>query len=542
MSVPLVTLIVLDGWGVAPDYSGNAITRTQTPNMRRLWLSFPHTTLAASQEAVGLPRGEVGNTETGHLNLGAGRIVFQDLMRINLSIANGTFFTNPALLQTINHAKENNSNLHLMGLLSGGTVHSSMNHLFALLRLCSDQKFDRVFLHLFTDGRDSPPNAAEYYLSLVSETVMQLGVGKVASIMGRYWAMDRDNRWERTEKAYRALTLGEAIYAESTRDAIENAYENRTTDEFVNPIIIVEHGKPVALIKEGDSVIFFNYRIDRPRQLTAAFVVDDFENLGQLGFDPYAVKYHKKHEAPVTQSQFFKRGEKIKNLNFCTMTQYSKSFNGLLSEAFPPVLVNLPLGSIVSNAGLRQLRLAESEKERFVTYYFNGQQEIVFSGEDRIIVPSPRVPTYDQKPEMSAREITETFLKNVDVGNTSGYSFVLINFANTDMVGHTGNLEATKIACGVVDECIGKIVQRVSMLGGVTLITADHGNAEHMIGSDGRPGTEHTANPVPLIITGNFFLGKFETLPVGILADVAPTVLKLLGLQKPADMTGRALV
>lgn len=542
MSVPLVTLIVLDGWGIAPDYPGNAIARAQTPNITKLWLNSPHTTLAASQEAVGLPKGEAGNTETGHLNLGAGRIVFQDLMRINMSIANGTFFTNQGLLQTINHAKENNSNLHIMGLLSGGANHSSMNHLFALLRLCSEQKFDRVFLHLFTDGRDSPPNAAEYYLSLVEETIRQIGRGKIASIMGRYFAMDRDNRWERTEKAYRALTLGEGTYAATAREAIEQSYKNGTTDEFVSPILLTKQEKPIRVIKENDSVIFFNYRIDRPRQLTAAFVIDDFENLDRMGFDPYAVKYHKKHEVPLPQSKTFPRGEKIKNLCFCTMTQYSKSFSEFLLEAFPPVLVNSSLGAVISSAGLRQLRLAESEKEKFVTYYFNGQLDSVFAGEDRIVIPSPKVPTYDQKPEMSAREITETFLKNVSIENTSNYSFVLINFANADMVGHTGNIEAAKTACSAVDECIGKIVERVNVLGGVTIITADHGKAENMIDPNGEVETEHTSNPVPFIATGNIFSGKSETLSEGTLADVAPTILKLLGLQQPKDMTGRVLI
>lgn len=541
MSVSLVTLIVLDGWGIAPDYSGNAITRAETPNMKRFWASFPHTTLAASQEAVGLPRGEVGNTETGHLNLGAGRIIYQDLVRINMAVADKSFFTNTAFLEAIEHAKQNNSNLHLMGLLSGGAVHSSMGHLFALLQLCKEQNFDRVFLHMFTDGRDSPPNAAEYYLSLVDEATKQQGRGKIASIIGRYWAMDRDMRWDRTEKAYNALTQGVGQFADSTRKAIENSYNKGVTDEFVNPTLILENGKPVALIKENDSVIFINFRIDRPRQLTSAFVVEDFDNLGEMGFDPYAIKYHKKHTAPVLENAVFKRGPLIKNLKFVTMTEYSNVFLPKVLEAFPPIRVQQTLGAVLSNAGLKQLRLAESEKERFVTYYFNGQQEEAFAGEDRIIVPSPHVPTYDQKPEMSAREITDTFLKNVDAGNSSKYSFILINFANADMVGHTGSLEAAKIACSTVDEYVGKIVQRVNDLSGITIITADHGNAEQMMSSTGEIETEHTANPVPFIVVGKT-LSKLEITTPGILADAAPTVLKLLGIPKPQEMTGRTLI
>lgn len=544
MSVPIVVLIVLDGWGIAPASVGNAIALANTPNMDRLWASFPHATLPASAETVGLPKGEVGNTETGHLNLGAGRIVYQDLLRINMSLADGTFIKNKVFLDAVDHAKNNSSNLHIMGLISGGMVHSSMNHLFGLLSLCKEQKFDRVFLHLFTDGRDSPPNASEYYLSLVEEAVKQQGVGKIASIMGRYWAMDRDFRWDRTEKAYRAVTQGIAKYAESAREAIESSYENKVTDEFVNPAVITKDGKPIGLIKENDSVIFYNFRIDRSRQLAAAFILDNLDGVLRegWGFDPYGDSSQKKHQTKPLLPGSFDREAKISNLFFATMTEYNQSFASNASVAFPSVSVKMPLGAVLADKGIRQLRMAETEKERFVTYYFNGQQELSFPGEDRLIIPSPKVPTYDQKPQMSAREVTDAFLERIGTDNSASYSFVLINFANADMVGHTGNLQAAKFACEVVDECIGKIVQRVSVLGGVVLITADHGNAEQLITSTGEMGTEHTSNPVPFIAAGNMFLGKSQNLQMGILADVAPTVLKLLDIPKPTEMTGRSLL
>lgn len=509
-----VVLIVLDGWGVAPDSPGNAITQASTPNMDHFWSSFPHTTLLASGEAVGLPRGEAGNTETGHLNLGAGRIVFQDVVRINSAISDGTFFKNKAFLDAIEHANKNNSNLHLMGLVGSGSVHTNLQHLFALLRLCKEQKFNRVFLHLFTDGRDSPPTSAENYLSQVEQVIKAEGVGKIATIMGRYWAMDRDLRWERTEKAYRALTEGLGAHAASAREAIEKAYEAGVTDEFINPAIVVENGKPVALISENDSVIFFNFRVDRPRQLTSGFIED---------------------------TPGFERGQKIKNLFFVSMTKYNDSLSKYTQTAFLPEQVVMPLGKVLADRNLHQLRLAESEKERFVTFYFNGQEESVFAGEERKIVASAKVPTYDKKPEMSAEEITQVLLDSLGDNNSGNYSFVLINFANSDMVGHTGDIEAAKKACEAVDKCLGQIVQKVDILGGTTIITADHGNAEEML-MQGRIHTEHTINPVPFIIVGKEFLGKSETLQSGILADIAPTVLKLLGIPKPSQMTGRALI
>lgn len=544
MNFPLVVLIVLDGWGVAPDGPGNAISQADTPNMDRFWAGFPHTTLSASGEAVGLPRGEAGNTETGHLNLGAGRIVYQDLMRINMAISDGSFFKNSEFLGAIYHAQQNSSNIHLIGLMGAGSVHSNLQHLFSLLRLCKEQNFTRVFLHLFTDGRDSPPTSAQNYLSQVEEVIKRDGVGKIATIMGRYWAMDRDFRWERTGKAYLALTEGVGQHVASAKEAIEKSYEQNITDEFVNPAIITENDKPIATIGKGDSVIFFNFRIDRPRQLTYAFVFDNFEKEAQVkwGFDPYAVKYYKTHLVEVPKNPPFKRGPKIENLYFVTMTEYGKPLNPYVYVAFPPVAVELPFGRIISERGLRQLRLAESEKERFVTFYFNGQHETVFLGEERRIVESPNVPSYDQKPEMAAEKITRACLDALDDSNPNDYSFVLINFANADMVGHTGNIEAAKKACEFVDKYIGEIVKEVDMLGGVTVISADHGNAEAMLSADSKMHTEHTTNPVPFIVVGKQFLGKNETLQSGILADVAPTILELLGIPQPSSMTGRPLL
>lgn len=537
-----VTLIVMDGWGIASASDANAISLANTPNISSLWASFPHTLLTASGVAVGLPKDEVGNTETGHLNLGAGRIVYQDLPRINLAITDGSFFNNSAFLGAIEHAKVNNSNLHIMGLIGSGGVHSNIEHLFALLHLARIHNFDRVFLHLFTDGRDSLPTSAPTYFQQLEQVIATEKVGTVATIMGRYFAMDRDFRWERTEKAYIALTGGIGRLAKTPREAIETSYKEGKTDEQMEPFIMADQqGMPIAKISDNDSVIFFNFRIDRPRQLTRAFVVPDFEKHAQDGweFDPYMIKYYKKHNIEIPSRPVFTRGEPIKNLYFVTMTQYAKSLP--TNVAFPPEMVSLPLGRVISERGLRQVRAAESEKERFVGFYFNGQQEQSFPGEDRLIIASPNVPTYDKKPEMSARELTRAFISDLQV-NQNSYSFALINFANVDMVGHTGDIEAAKIACSVVDECVGNIVHYVEGTGGVVVITADHGNAEEMLTADGKPSTEHSANPVPFIITGKPFLGKYQTLSTGVLADVAPTILNLLGIEKPETMTGRNLL
>jgi 2,3-bisphosphoglycerate-independent phosphoglycerate mutase len=433
-----------------------------------------------------------------------------------------------------------------MGLVGAGGVHSNTEHLYALIQLTARLQFKNLFLHLFTDGRDSPPTAARSYIGKIREVIKKEGVGQIASIMGRYWAMDRDGRWDRTAKAYFALTRGQGHLVKTPEEAIEASYLQGKTDEFLEPFLMSNaQGQPVALVQDNDAVIFFNFRIDRPRQLTAAFIVKEFTEDGVvLEFDPYLEKYEKTHllERIKPRQKVFDRGEGLKNLFFVTMTQYSKSLVSAGAKvAILPQTVDMPLGRVISEANLKQLRITESEKERFVTFYFNGQQETPFAGEERIIAPSPQVPTYDQKPEMAAREITNTLLSKLR--NAETYSFILINFANPDMVGHTGNIGPAAKACEVVDECIGKIANFVLAYGGALLITADHGNVEGMINTQtGKIDTEHSANPVPFIVLAKDFLGKPQTLPAGILADVAPTVLSLLGLKSPAVMTGRNLL
>lgn len=539
----LVTLVVMDGWGIAPPSAGNAIASSNPKNIYRFWSGYPHTLLEASGEAVGLPQGEAGNTETGHLNLGAGRIVYQDLPRINLSIATGSFFRNPAFIAASEHVRKYNSKLHLMGLVGNGGVHSNIEHLFALIRFAREQYLPQVFIHIFTDGRDSPPNLALQYIARLEEVIKREGAGVIASIMGRYWAMDRDFRWERTAKAYFALTSGQGKSVVSARQAVEQAYAQKITDEFIEPSIVVnDKGLPLATISDNDAIIFFNFRIDRPRQLTKAFVLQDFEERAQKewDFDPYVVKYYQRHNVELPTRPVFQRGKPLANLLFVTMTQYEKNLPAYI--AFPPEIIDLPIGRILSELNIRQLRMAESEKERFVGFYFNGQQESPFPGEDRLIIASPNVPTYDQKPEMSARELARALTSSLE-SSANTYGFVLINFANADMVGHTGNFEAAKKACSVIDECVGEIVSRIYALGGITVITADHGNAEEMIdGITGDKNTEHSKNPVPLIIVGKQFEGQSRTLSTGLLADVSPTILALLGIEKPMSMTGRNLL
>lgn len=545
-SPKFVVLTVLDGWGIAHAGPGNAISQAAVPNMSRFVAEYPHTQLGASGESVGLPHGEVGNTETGHLNLGAGRIVYQDLQRINLSIADGSFFDNSVLISAIDHAKTNNSNLHFMGLVGAGGVHSNVEHLYALIDMAKRHGFTKVFLHLFTDGRDSPPTASKTYIEQLREVITREGVGQIATIMGRYWAMDRDMRWDRTAKAYIALTKGEGHLVKTPEEAIDLSYSEGKTDEFIDPSICTDAtGKPISLIKENDSVVFFNFRIDRPRQLSRAFVFEDFTKANApSGFDPYAVKYQKTHlpKEPQGAEEPFARGPRIANLCFVTMTEYGKPIvdAGAL-VAFPPEIVKIPLGRVISEAGYKQLRASESEKERFVTFYFNGQQEIGFEGEDHLIIPSPKIATYDLMPEMSARNLVNSVLQKLK--DFPDYKFILINFANADMVGHTGNIGATANACSVVDECLKKLEDWVVTYGGMMIITADHGNAEEMIDAGtGEIETEHSANPVPFVAVSKEFSGKADTLISGILADVAPTILKILGIEVPGSMTGRNLL
>lgn len=540
-----VVLAILDGWGIAHDSPGNAITRANTPNIDRLTQNFPHTQLTASGQAVGLPRGEDGNTETGHLNLGAGSIIYQDLERINMAIAEGSFFTNQVLIGAIEHAKENNSKLHLMGLLGAGGVHSNSEHIYAILHLCNEKDFRNVFLHIFTDGRDSPNMSSKTYISELMSVMKKENVGTIASVMGRYWAMDRDLHWDRTEKAFNALTMGVGNHSASISEAIDQSYKKGLTDEFIEPTVIVDKSeKPIALIGENDSVLFFNFRVDRPRQLSKAFVFEDFSLANQIhSFDPHSIDYEKSHVSTTRSLNVapFQRKEKIKNLYFATMTEYEKPLTEHGAKpAFPPKPVRNPIGKVVSESGKKQLRITESEKERFVTYYFNGLREEPFEGEEKIIVPSPAVPTYDLQPEMSCPQVTESVLSSI---NTNKYQFIVVNFPNADMVGHTGSIGPAVKAIETVDEAVGKLAEKVLYSGGTLVVTADHGNAEEMINlSTGHIDTEHSTNPVPFIVVDKRFEGKADVLPNGILADVAPTILALLGIAIPAEMTGSNLL
>ena len=531
-----VVLIILDGWGLAPPGPGNAVSLAKIPNFNKFWAAFPHTQLVASGEAVGLPRNEPGNSETGHLNLGAGQIVFQDLPRINMAIADGSFYQIEAFRQMVNHVQQNNSSLHLLGLVGSGGVHSSLEHLFALLRLASQASLKKVWLHLFTDGRDSPPTSAFVFLNQIQMTLEKIGVGQIATLIGRYYAMDRDWRWERTQKAYELLTEGRGEQITSLKEAIKKSYEASKTDEFIEPLVVNKEG----IIKDNDGVIFFNFRIDRPRQLTKAFVLPDFERLKitKATFDPYAERYGLKLYQVPEGTTTFKRKRILKNLFFVTMTEYEK---GLPTKiAFPPEIVKIPLARVLAENNLRQLHISETEKERFVTYYFNGQREKPFSNEDWVEIPSPKVATYDLKPEMSALEITQEVLKRLPDLN---YHLTVINYANPDMVGHTGVIPAGIKACEAVDECLGKVVNYVFNTGGVCLITADHGNVEEMIDPlTGGVETEHSANPVPFLVVSRHFGSAGHFLREGILADVAPTILNIMGLSKPELMTGRSLI
>lgn len=535
-----VVLCILDGWGIAPPGPGNAISLSNLPNMSRFQAGYPSGQLSASGEAVGLPHGEDGNTEVGHLNIGAGHIVYQDLPRINLAIADGTFFQNPAFLAASEHVRKRNSSLHLVGLIGSGGVHSSLDHIFALLRFCSDQHLTKVYLHLFTDGRDSPPNEANGLIIQIEEQLKKLNLGEIATISGRYFAMDRDNRWDRTEKAYNVMVKGIGEKAKSASDAIAVSYQKGQADEFILPTNITDkEGNPTGLIKDHDAFIFFNYRIDRPRQLTKAFVLPDFENLKtrQIVYTPYGQEQHVPTAGNEIVMKTFSRGKLLEDLLFITMTEYEKNLP--ITAAFPPTRVLSPLSQILSTQNKRQLHITETEKERFVTYYFNGLRDDAYPGEDRVIIPSAKVATYDLMPEMSAFGTTKIIEDRLRMNS---YDFIVMNIANADMVGHTGIIPAAIKACEVVDQCLGKIVPLVTSLGGVVIITADHGNVEEMINSQtGEVETEHSSNPVPFIAIGDKIRGP-RKLQKGILADIAPTILYLMGIPKPPEMTGRNLL
>ncbi|MDQ3239673.1 MAG: 2,3-bisphosphoglycerate-independent phosphoglycerate mutase [bacterium] len=525
-----VVLLIFDGFGIAPPSRSNAVSQSDMQNYTNLSARFPHGQLQASGEAVGLTSGEVGSTEVGHLNLGAGRVVYQDLPRINMSIAEGSFIKLPAFLNTIKHIKDTNGNLHLMGLVSTGNVHASIEHLYALLWVARNENIpsDRIKVHAFLDGRDTSPTSGSMFITQLEEKMNRLGTGKIASISGRYYAMDRDNRWERVEKAYNAIVHAQGESFTNARSAIESFYQKGITDEFIVPSIITNpDGSPIGKVQNGDSVIFFNYRTDRTRELTKAFIIDDFD------------KMPLPNAANTQSGQFIKtfpRGVKLENVNFATMTDYEKNMP-VSGVAFPQEIVRMPLARILSDNYKRHLHIAESEKERFATFFFNGMREEKLVGEERIFIPSPNVPTYDLKPEMSSFEITDALLSKL---SAQAFDFAVVNFAASDMVGHTGNLEAAIKACSALDVCLGKIAKAVMSTGGALLLTADHGNVEKMLDSNGGPDTEHSNNPVPLLICASNL--KPGHLDYGILADVAPTILALMGISPPDEMTGRNLI
>lgn len=541
-----VVLLILDGFGLAPPSQGNAITLAKTPNYDEYLKNYPHSELIASGESVGLPANEVGNTEVGHLTLGAGRVILQDLKRIDLAIEKGSFYDNKALLALASHVKENNSKLHVLGLASSGKVHSSINHLFAILQFCKKEGISRVFLHLFTDGRDAPPKEGAEIIERIERHLQTIKLGEIASICGRYYAMDRDRRWDRTERAYNAIVLGQGIQAVSALDAVNSGYARNQTDEFIEPTVIVDARGPKGIIEDNDGVIFFNYRIDRPRQLTMAMVLPDFENLKvfDFGYNPEV----EKEEGEVTIRETFKRGKIVKNLFFVTLTEYHRNLP-VSAVAFPsPKIVN-SLGQVISENGLRQLRMAESEKERFITYYFDGLRETPYHNEDFVIVPSPKVETYDKKPEMALPNLLAEFKKQIAKDR---YHFIAINFANPDMVAHSGNLPATVKAIEFTDYYMGELVRAVLAQEGIVLITADHGNAEELLtfptttyfytSNRGTINTDHSNNPVPFIGVSKLLYGKVAEFPRGELSDVAPSILGLLGLPKPEEMTGKEIL
>lgn len=498
-----IAIIIMDGFGISPIEKGNAVARARKPNLERFWKNYPTTTLGASGLAVGLPRGQMGNSEVGHLNLGGGRIVYQDYTRISLAVENGSFGRNPVLLEAMAKAKD--GKLHLIGLLSDGGVHSHNTHLYALLEMAKKQNLKKVYVHAILDGRDVPPRSALTYFRELEEKLAQIGVGEVATVSGRYYTMDRDKRWERVEKAYRCLTDGVGGRAETAKIAVENGYERGENDEFLQPTVVDGNG----LVQDGDSIIFFNFRPDRAREITRAFV--------DKGFNDFPAK-------PMS-------------VHYTCMTQYDASLD--VPVAFPAQNLSDTLGQVISGSGLLQLRIAETEKYAHVTYFFNGGKESPNPGEDRALIPSPKVATYDLQPEMSAYQVLDELMARIISGK---YDLIVLNFANPDMVGHTGIFDAAVKAVEVVDQCVGKLADEILKKGGAVLLTADHGNAEKMIDlTTGQPHTAHTTNPVPftLIIDDGT---NYRLREDGILADVAPTVLQLMHIPQPEAMTGKTLI
>ncbi len=508
---PVHILMILDGWGINDDTNGNAFAKADTPFLDRLLADFPNCRLTCSGLAVGLPEGTMGNSEVGHMNIGAGRVVPQDFVRINTAIEDGSFFKNPALSRAMNTIKATKKSLHLMGLLSDGGVHSHISHLFSLIRMARDNGIDNLFIHPILDGRDTPPKSGINYLKQLEDFLTELEYGKIASIVGRYWAMDRDTRWDRVQRAFDLYTRAEGTAFNTAQTAISQSYENGKTDEFVEPVCLMDKtAYPSGMVDDGDAVVFFNFRADRAKEITRAFTQKDFTE--------------------------FSRAKPVNLSHFVTMTQYDETFD--LPAAFGPQHLDNILGEVLSRHRIPQLRIAETEKYAHVTYFFNGGDETVFDLEKRILIPSPRdVATYDEKPEMSAVAVTDTVCEKIQ---SKEFQFILLNFANMDMVGHSGILKAAVQACETVDTCVKRVVNAIWETGGTALITADHGNCEQMIAQDGTPHTAHTLNPVRLILAGH----EFKNTPIkdGILGDIAPTILKIMKVDQPEEITGVPLI
>jgi len=503
-----VVLLIMDGFGLADSDYFNAVRAASKPNFDRYWERYPHTTLGASGLSVGLPEGQMGNSEVGHLNFGAGRIVYQEVTRIDKSISDGDFFTNTAFLNAISRAKDGNKSLHLLGLLSDGCVHSSEKHLYALLKLARDKGLDRVYIHAFLDGRDTSPFAGVNFVAELERQCVSIGVGRLATVIGRYYAMDRDKRWQRTQVAYDLMCAGKGEISDSLVETIKTHYDKNNTDEFMEPIIKRGIGPQAGLIESGDSVIFFNFRADRARQLCRSLTEENFD--------------------------FFPRQPKA-IVHLVSMTLFDVDIQA--EVAFPQQKLDQIFPQIVSEHGLRQLKMAETEKYPHVTFFFNGGVEKSYAGEDRVMIPSPQVATYDLKPEMSAFEVTEEVVKRIESG---AYDVIILNYANCDMVGHTGVYEAAVKAVETVDTCIGRVVEATLSNGGLVMLTADHGNADIMKEPDGKPFTAHTTSPVPFVLIADGIDVKLRD--GGVLADVAPTMLEFLGLEKPPPMSGVSLI
>lgn len=504
----LAALIILDGFGIRDENFGNAVKHANTPNFDRYWNQFAHNQLTASGESVGLPEGQMGNSEVGHLNIGAGRIVYQSLTRVNLSIKEGEFFEKDAFLKSIEHAKANDKALHIFGLLSDGGVHSHINHLFALLKLAKDNNLEKVYVHAFLDGRDVGPQTAKDYIAQAEAKMKEYGIGEFATISGRYYSMDRDKRWERVKKAYDAIVYGEGPSYKNPYEVIDDSYENGIYDEFVIPSVLTdENGDPVGKVGDNDSIIFYNFRPDRAIQISRTFANDDFRDFDRGGHPP-------------------------ENIDFVMLTEFSESIDGYV--AYNPVNLDNTVGEVLSQHDMKQLRIAETEKYPHVTFFMSGGRESEFPGEKRVLIGSPKVATYDLKPEMSVYEVTDALLDELDA-NT--HNAIILNFANPDMVGHSGKLEPTVKAIEAVDECLGKVVDKILELDGSAIITADHGNSDEVTTLEGDPMTAHTKNPVPVIVTKDAELREG-----GILADLSPTLLDLLDVEKPDEMTGESLI